>query len=155
MNDNVPTPIPMNFMILYHYSYVMMGAMAFWITGVSIVYPTVWSKKTPKLRVPVLCEGNPPLTGEFPAQRASNAENASIWWRHHVMIYALKIVKTYADYNFESLWSLVTHMCIPSSISRLVLFTAQCFIFPVYQESAMGCSQVLIIGMTLSPNLRR
>ena len=23
-------------------------------------------------------------TGEFPAQRASNAENASIWWRHHV-----------------------------------------------------------------------
>ena len=22
-------------------------------------------------------------TGEFPAQRASNAENASIWWRHH------------------------------------------------------------------------
>ena len=24
-----------------------------------------------------------PVTGEFPAQRASNAENASIWWRHH------------------------------------------------------------------------
>ena len=23
------------------------------------------------------------MTGEFPAQRASNAENASIWWRHH------------------------------------------------------------------------
>ena len=23
-------------------------------------------------------------TGEFPAQRASYAENASIWWRHHV-----------------------------------------------------------------------
>ena len=22
-------------------------------------------------------------TGEFPAQMASNAENASIWWRHH------------------------------------------------------------------------
>ena len=22
-------------------------------------------------------------TGEFPAQRASNAENVSIWWRHH------------------------------------------------------------------------
>ena len=25
-------------------------------------------------------------TGEFPAQRASNAENISIWWRHHVTI---------------------------------------------------------------------
>ena len=24
------------------------------------------------------------FTGEFPAQRASNAENVSIWWRHHV-----------------------------------------------------------------------
>ena len=22
-------------------------------------------------------------TGEFPAQMASNAENVSIWWRHH------------------------------------------------------------------------
>ena len=26
-----------------------------------------------------------PLTGEYPAQKASNAENASIWWRYHVM----------------------------------------------------------------------
>ena len=25
------------------------------------------------------------LLGEFPAQMASNAENVSIWWRHHVM----------------------------------------------------------------------
>ena len=23
------------------------------------------------------------MTGEFPAQKASNAENVSIWWRHH------------------------------------------------------------------------
>ena len=23
------------------------------------------------------------FTGEFPAQMASNAENVSIWWRHH------------------------------------------------------------------------
>ena len=42
------------------------------------------SKKTPKLRVTGLCEGNLPVTGEFPAQRARNAENVSIWWRHHV-----------------------------------------------------------------------
>ena len=41
------------------------------------------SKKTSKLRVTGLCEGNPPVTGGFPSQRASNAENASIWWRHH------------------------------------------------------------------------
>ena len=30
-----------------------------------------------------LCVGNSPLTGEFPAQMASNAKNVSIWWRHH------------------------------------------------------------------------
>ena len=38
------------------------------------------SKKTSKLRVTGLCVGN---SGEFPAQRASNAENVTIWWRHH------------------------------------------------------------------------
>ena len=42
------------------------------------------SKKTLKLRVTGLCVGNSPETGGFPAQRASNAENVSIWWRHHV-----------------------------------------------------------------------
>ena len=41
------------------------------------------SQKTSKLRVTGLCEGNSPVTGEFPSQRASNAENVSIWWRHH------------------------------------------------------------------------
>ena len=35
-------------------------------------------KKTSKLRVTGLCAGNSPVTGKFPAQRASNAENISI-----------------------------------------------------------------------------
>ena len=43
------------------------------------------SKKTSKLRVTDLCEGNSLVTREFPARRASNAENVSIWWRHHAM----------------------------------------------------------------------
>ena len=41
------------------------------------------SRKTALLRVTGLCVGNSPVTGEFPAQMASNAENVSIWWRHH------------------------------------------------------------------------
>ena len=44
------------------------------------------SKKTSKLHVTGLCEGNSPVTGEFPAQMASYAENVSIWWRHHEWI---------------------------------------------------------------------
>ena len=55
--------------------------------GVSNHQPHEWllkrsfmrrSKKTSKLRVTGLCVGNSPETGEFPAQMASNAENASI-----------------------------------------------------------------------------
>ena len=41
------------------------------------------SKKTSKLRVTGLCEGNSPMTGEFPVLWASNAKNVSIWWHHH------------------------------------------------------------------------
>ena len=40
------------------------------------------SKK--KLRVTGLCEGNPPVTGEFSTQRNSITENVSIWWCHYV-----------------------------------------------------------------------
>ena len=42
------------------------------------------SKKTSKLRVTGLCARNSPWTGKFPEQMTSNAENVSIWWRHHV-----------------------------------------------------------------------
>ena len=38
-------------------------------------------KNTSKLHVTGLCKGNSPVTGEFPAQRASNTENVSFWWR--------------------------------------------------------------------------
>ena len=39
--------------------------------------------KISKLRVIGLCDGKSPVTGEFPAQMASNAENVSIWRRHY------------------------------------------------------------------------
>ena len=55
-----------------------MSAMASQITSLMIVYSIVYSgadkKKTSKLRVTGVCAGNSPMTGEFPAQRASNAE---------------------------------------------------------------------------------
>ena len=69
---------------LVHYNDVIMSAMASQVTSLTIVYPTVYwrcrSQKTSKLRVTGLCEGNSPVTDEFPAQRASNVENVSIWW---------------------------------------------------------------------------
>ena len=42
--------------------------------------------KTSTLRVTGLCVGNSPVTGEFRTQMASNAENVSIWWRHHEIV---------------------------------------------------------------------
>ena len=44
------------------------------------------SKKTSKLRITGLRQGNSSVTGEFLTQRTSNAENCSIWWRHHVLV---------------------------------------------------------------------
>ena len=67
--------------IIFHYDDVIMSSMASQITSLTIVYSTIYSgrrsKKSSKPRVTGLCEGNSP-------QRASNAENVSIWWRHHV-----------------------------------------------------------------------
>ena len=41
------------------------------------------SKKISKLCITGLCEGNSPVTCKFPAQRASNVEDITIWWCHH------------------------------------------------------------------------
>ena len=47
------------------------------------------SKKTSKLCVTGLCDGNSPVTGEFPAQKASNAEDISLWCRHNDITYTI------------------------------------------------------------------
>ena len=64
-----------------HYGDVIMSAMASHITSIEIVYSNVYSNIKAPSHWP-LC-GDSPGTGEFPAQKASDAENVSIWWRHH------------------------------------------------------------------------
>ena len=68
------------------------------ITGVSRVWSTFVQaqiKKSSKLRVTGICEGNRPVTDGFPSQRASNTGNVPIWWRHH----DFQINFTYWDTN--------------------------------------------------------
>ena len=64
-----------------------MTTMAFQITSLTVVYSTVYSDADQRRHQSsaslALC-GEFTGTGEFPAQRASYAENVSIWWRHHV-----------------------------------------------------------------------
>ena len=64
-----------------------MGAVASQITSLTVVYSTVCSgadqSKHQSSGVTGLWAGNSPVTGEFPAQMASDAENVSIWWHRH------------------------------------------------------------------------
>ena len=72
-----------------HYSNVIIGAVASQIINHRIhdcLLNRLFRRRSTnisKLRVTGLCEGNSPVTGEFPSQRASNTVNGSIWWRHH------------------------------------------------------------------------
>ena len=61
-----------------------MGSIASQITSLTIVYSIVYSDANQrKHQSSASLAGNSPVTGEFPSQMASNAENVSIWWRHH------------------------------------------------------------------------
>ena len=67
------------------------------------------SKKTSKLRVTGLCVGNSPGTGEFSAQMASNAENVSIWWRHHGLSRYTGQGSVITSHGV--LWDVITYTC--------------------------------------------
>ena len=73
----------------WHYNNVIMSAMASQITSLTIACSFVNSvadqrkhQRSASLAF-VRGTGNSPVTGEFPAQMASNTKNLSIWWRHH------------------------------------------------------------------------
>ena len=66
----------------------------------SVVYSTVYSdteKKTIKalFHWSLLRE----LTCEFPAQRTINAENDSIWWRHHAVTFVIGLVPWFSRWG--------------------------------------------------------
>ena len=66
-----------------------MSAIASQITSLTIGYSTVYpGADQSKHQSPASLAfvwGIHRGTGEFPAQMASNAENVSIWWRHHYL----------------------------------------------------------------------
>ena len=78
------------------------------------------SRKTSKIRVTGLFAGNSPVTGEFPAQMASNAENVSIWWRS-CTIAACKMTNslrnTVETSNTAKEKAGFSHICLQVSVS--------------------------------------
>ena len=94
--------------IQFTYSDVIMGTMA----SLTIVYPTFNSggdhRKHQSSASLAFVGGNSPVTCAFPAQRASNVENVSIWWLHHE-IFGFKLTRhsvrlcchIYQTYTYE------------------------------------------------------
>ena len=79
-----------------YYDDVKMGAMASQITSLTIVYTTVYSDADQRKH-----QSSASLAfvrgihrSPVPAQMASNAENISIWWRHHVYCFQPQILET-------------------------------------------------------------
>ena len=65
--------------------------------------------KTSELCTTGLCEGYSQVIAEFPAQRASDAENASILWRYH---------------DLKQWWPmLLTHVCVAFAKSNIGIST--------------------------------
>ena len=62
--------------------YVIMSAMTSQITGIAIVCATVFFSGADQWKNQIFAS-LAFVTGGFPSQRASYAENVSIWWRHH------------------------------------------------------------------------
>ena len=110
---------------MLHYNDVIMSAMAFQITSLTLVYSTVFfrrrSKKTSELRVAGLYAVNSPVTGEIPTQRTSNAETISIWWRHHACIsssLAYNSVVTWCRLNIKTVSPGMTISIIKITVMR-------------------------------------
>ena len=111
-----------------YYSDVIMSTMAYQITIRTLVYSTVYSgaeqrKHQSSASLAFVRGINSQVTGEFPAQMASNAENVSIWWRHHEYIMGYftlsKPKPRYLPKNTETMLILIQY--IPG-IRHTVLF---------------------------------
>ena len=69
-----------------HYDDVIMTTIASQVTSLTVVYSIVYSdadERKHQSSASLAFVWGIHRTGEFPAQRASYAENVSIWWRHH------------------------------------------------------------------------
>ena len=97
-----------------------MGAIASQITGLTIVYSTVYSDADQiKHQSSASLAFVSPGTGEFPTQMASNVESVSIWWRHHVEAYRAMVTLLITYVNLDEdwiianihyfVWDIITH----------------------------------------------
>ena len=107
--------------LAYHHCDVTMGTMGSKITRLTIAYSTVYSDTNQRKH-----QSSAPLTFVggthrwIPTQRANNAENVSIWWRHHRFVWG-KLLLVLAYFTsfiiiwFSTLWHIkFVSFCISS-----------------------------------------
>ena len=89
-------------------------------------------KENFKLRVTGLCAGNSPVTGQIPAQMASNAENVYIEWRHHwhgrrqVCKPLQQLFQGIWAYNHNSLWWRHMGVIMSEVTGNLTIISSAC-----------------------------
>ena len=66
-------------------------------------------KENTKLCVTGFCGRNPPVTGGFPSQRASNVENVSIWWQ---LNYARKHINHIGRFIIQEWQKMHVYLCL-------------------------------------------
>ena len=79
---------------LDHYNAAILGAIASQITSLTIVFLTVHLDTDQRKHQ---SSASLAFVREFPAHMASNAENVSIWWRHHEYPWAVEV-------EFTQIW---------------------------------------------------
>ena len=113
------------------------------------------SKKTLKLRITGLCVGrNSPVTGEFPAQMASDTENVFIWWWHHVIQNSryLAHIVFYPQCIFSSFCQYLVQNCFPKQQQkRAQNLTSErfCYIFHYVMFNHISMIYILIFPVEL------
>ena len=105
-----------------HYSDVIMGTIASQITSITIVYSIIYSNADKKnhQRSASLAFVRGIHRG-FPAQMASNAENVSIWWRHHEWCPLVPLALWFLLHALHSYIS-VNMQCILQSAPQIAQF---------------------------------
>ena len=98
---------------VHHYNDVIMSAIASQITSLTIDYSTVDSGADQRKHQSSASLAFVWVTGEFPAQMASNAENVSIWWRHHVQQVSCRTGGVWMEKEFHSIFYrvVITYPC--------------------------------------------
>ena len=129
-NDDITVSLNISFtsinneVTLSHYCDIKMSAMATQITGVSVVCSTVCpvtdQRKQQSSAPLAFVRGIRWWPVVFPTQNASNAENVSIWWRHHYLVSMLlcDVTNNWLEIHLHNVWEYLTMQIVGLSCTK-------------------------------------